>query len=103
MTLSPNQKGILTALLRDMTSGHVSTLVASLGEPNSQIGTSTDSKNYAFLQKMSEWGLAEEVALEVDLPPEIRDVLTSFVVNGDGKAVIGELLQAPFLNEEREP
>ncbi len=102
MTLSTKKREILIELLSELTPGHISTLVASLNEPDSQIGTSVDSRNYAFLQKMSEWGLAEEVPLKVDLPPELQDVLTSFSVNEDGKAEIEKLLRAASINRERD-
>ena len=51
MTLSPEQRDMLIKLLRELTPGHVSTLNVALDEPDSQIGTSTDSENYAFLPK----------------------------------------------------
>ena len=81
-------------LLSELTPGHVSTLVASLSEPDSRIGTSTDSKNHVLLQKMSEWGLAKEVPLEVDMLPEIQAVLTSFSISEDGKTEIRGLLES---------
>ena len=102
MTLLPEKREILIKLLGELTPGHISTLVASLSEPSSQIGTSTDSKNYAFLKKLSEWGLAEEVPLEVDMPPEIQDALTSFSLNEDGKAELKRLLSAASVYRERE-
>ncbi len=89
-------------LLGELTPGHISTLIASLSEPSSHIGTSTDSKNYTFLKKLSQWGLAEEVPLEVDLPPEIQETLTSFSLNEDGRAELKRLLSAAFGYKERE-
>ena len=95
MALSPEQREIMIELLHELTPGHISTLVASLSEPGSQIGTSTNSKNYTFLQKLSDWGLAKEVPLEVDMPPEIQAVLTSFSINEDAKTDIAKLLDLP--------
>ena len=92
MTLLPEQREILIRLLGELTPGHISTLIASLSEPSSQIGTSTDSKNYAFLKMLCQWELAEEVPLEVDLPPEFQDTLASFSLNEDGKAELKRLL-----------
>lgn len=100
MTLSVEDKEILLGLLSELTPGHVSTLVASLGEPGSQIGTSTDSKNFAFLQRMAELGLAEEVRLEIDLPAEMQDVLTSFCLNDDGRKELEALLRAASSHSE---
>ena len=102
MTLPPEKREILIELLGELTPGHISTLVACLGEPSAQIGTSTDSKNYAFLKKLSEWGLAEEVPLEVDWPPEIQDAVTSFALNEDGKAELKRLLTAASAYRKRE-
>jgi hypothetical protein len=93
MTLSAEERDMLIDFLRELTPGHVSTLVASLSEPGSQIGTSTDSKNYVFLQKLCELGLAKEVPLELDLPPEIQTVLTSFLIDEEAKAEIADLLR----------
>ena len=95
MALSPEQRKILIELLNELTPGDISTLVASLSEPGSLIGTSTNSKNYAFLQKLSEWGLANEVPLKVDMPPELQAVLTSFSINEDAKTEIAKLLDLP--------
>jgi len=93
---------MLIDLLRGLTPGHVSTLVVSLSEPGSQIGTSTDSKNYVFLQKLCEWGLAKEVPLQLDMPPEIQAALTSFSIDEDAKAEIADLLQAASCNMKRD-
>jgi hypothetical protein len=93
MTLSSEKREILIELLRSLMPGQISTLGLSLSERDSQIGTSTDSKNYAFLQKLSEWGFAREVPLEVDMPPEIQVKLTSFAINEDVKEGIAKLLR----------
>jgi hypothetical protein len=93
MALSPEEKEIFFDLLRGLTPGHASTVIASLSEPESRIGTSTDSANYAFLQQLCEWGLAKELPLEVELPPEIQSALTSFSINEDAKAEIAQLLK----------
>jgi hypothetical protein len=93
MLITPDKKKILVGLIHNLTPGHISTLVASLREPYSQIGTSTNSENYAFLQQLSEWGLAREIPLEVDFPPEIQAVLKSFLINEDAKAEIAKLLR----------
>ena len=66
MTLSPDQKGIFFGLFRALTPGHASTVIASLSEPGSLVGTSIDSENYAFLLKLCEWGPAREVPLELE-------------------------------------
>ena len=92
MTLSPEEREIFFELLRGLTPGHASTVIASLREPGSRIGTSTDSANHAFLQKLCEWGLAKELPLDVEMPPEIRSTLTSFSIHEDAKAEITRLL-----------
>ena len=95
MSLSPEKRATLIELLGELTPGHVSTLVASLNEPGSRIGTSTDSRNYAFLKQMSEWGLAEEVPVDIDMPPEIQAAVTSFSLNEDGRTELKRVLTAP--------
>jgi hypothetical protein len=64
-----------------------------LSEPGSQIGTSTDSENYVFLQKLCECGLAKEVPLDLDMGPG-PPAVTSFSINDDAKADIADLLRA---------
>jgi hypothetical protein len=103
MILSPEMAAPLIALLSKMTPGEISTLAASLEEPDSRIGTSTSSAHYAFLKKLCEWGLAKEVPLELDLPPELRARVTSVAINPDAKATIGDLLKAASLNRGRTP
>ena len=96
--LSKEQRDTLTTLLQALTPGHVSTLISSLNEADSQIGTSTDSKHYAFLNKLCEWGLAKEIGLDVDLPAGLMDGLTSFSINENDKAEIAELIQSADLD-----
>ena len=81
MKLPAEDRELLIGLLRDLTPGALSTLVAALREPNSRIGTSIGSKNYVFLQKLCELGLAKEVPLEVDMPPELQAVLRSVLID----------------------
>ena len=92
MALSPEQKTIFFEFLCELTPGPRSTLIASLREPGSRIGTSTDSANHAFLSQLCEWGLARELPLEVEMPPEIRSMLTTFSLNEDAGAEITRLL-----------
>ena len=92
MALSPEEKDNFFKLLRSLTPRHASTVIASLGEPGSRIGTSTDSANYAFLHKLCEWGLAKEVPLDLEMPPEIQSVLTSFSINEDAKSEIAQFM-----------
>lgn len=94
MTLSAEQTAILLELLGRMNTGHISTLIACLDEPNSQIGTSGDSASHAFLQQLCQWGLARELPLEVDLPPDLRANLTSFSINEEAKAEIAQFLSS---------
>ena len=91
--ISADNLDSLLELLRNMTPGHVSTLIASLNEPNSQIGTSRDSANYAFLLKLVELKLAEEIPLQVDLPGDIAEMLTTIVIKEEAKTDIVSLLK----------
>jgi len=102
MTLPAEEKDLLIELLRDLTPGHLSTLVASLSEPNSQIATSTDSKNYVFLQKLCEFGLAKKLRLDLDMPSELQAVLTSFSINENAKTEIAGFLEAMPSNMDRD-
>ena len=103
MTLSPEMTALLIALLSKMTPGQISTLAASLSEPDSRIGTSTASAHYAFLKQLCDWGLAKEVPLEVDLPPELQTRVTSVSINADAKGAIAHLLESASLNRDRTP
>ena len=102
MTLSSEQRAVLIELLRKLTPGELSTVVASLSEPGSRIGTSTNSRNYAFLQQLSAWGLASELSLDVDLPPELQTVLTSFSIQEEAKAEIAELIRTASVDREHD-
>jgi hypothetical protein len=102
MTQSSEDREALLGLLSRLSPGELSTLVASSAEPGSQIGTSTDSENFAFLRRMADLGLAEEVPLQIDLPPEIRDLLTSFSLTKAGRKELETLLQAASLGPWRE-
>ena len=102
MAVTPEQSDVLIDLLRRMTAGHVSTIAASLREPGSRIGTSRSSENYAFLRMLCDYGMAEELPLDVDLPDEVLAELTSFVIDEDAKPAIASLLLAEF-GEGREP
>ena len=93
MPLNPTQKEIFFARIRDLTPAHLSTILASLREPGSQIGTSRNSANHAFLKQLCEWGLARELPLEVEMPPGIMAMLSTFSINEDAKAEIAHLLE----------
>jgi hypothetical protein len=93
MILSPEVIASLLPLLREMTPGQISTLSASLSEPDSRIGTARASAHYAFLEKLCEWGLATEFPLD-DLPQELQARLTSVAINEDAKPAIARLLDS---------
>lgn len=101
MSVTPEQSGVLVDLLRHMTAGHVSTIVASLREPGSRIGTSASSANYEFLRKLCDFDMAEELPLDVDLPEEVLAGLTSFVIREDAKTEIASLVRTAGLEHER--
>ena len=78
----------LRVLFKALSNAQRSTLVASIAEPGSQIGTSSDSDNYAFLRKLAEFGLAEEISLGIDLPDELGNKLTTFRISENSSALI---------------
>ena len=92
MALSEDERATLMGLLEDLSPAQLSTLVVALGEPESQIGTSSESANYAFLKKLCEFGIAEEVPLEVDLPPDLQAVLRAVLICENAKPEIANLL-----------
>lgn len=87
--LQANKETIIKLLL-DLSSEELSTLVAALNEPNSQIGTSKHSTNYCFLRKLVELELAEEIPLGSIMPPTV----TSFRIKDDVKPDIADLLES---------
>jgi hypothetical protein len=93
MEISPEKREILTELIGNLTLPQVSTLIESSREPNSLVGTSTDNANYAFLRKLTEWGFAREVPLDVDVPPEVRTTIKAFAINNDVRPEIIKLLR----------
>ena len=92
MTLSVEQQERLRRLLAQLTLGYLSTLRASLARPGSLIGTSSDSAHQALLQQLCDWGMAEAVPLDVDLPPELLATLGSFKIHDGTADEIGALL-----------
>ena len=78
----------LRLLYSALSNGQRSTLTAAIRETNSQIGTTTDSRNYAFLRKLTDHGLAEELSLGVDLPVNAGGQLTSFRLSHDAATLI---------------
>lgn len=92
MVLSLEDRAELAALFGKLTPSHVSTIVASLSEPGSLIGTVKESANYAFLQKMAALGLAAEVPLPEDLDGEVRASATAFTLSAEAGPEIEHLL-----------
>ena len=92
MALSKDERKTLIGLLEDLSPAQLSTLVGAVGEPNSRIGTSTESANFALLKKLCEFGIAEEVPLEVDLPPNLQAVLRAVLICESAKPEIAKLL-----------
>jgi len=91
--VSPNNTDTLLNLARNLTRGEISTIVASLKEPNSQIGTSRASTNYLFLKKLAELGVADEIKLEADIPDDVKANLTSFTIKEQKISEIVDLLK----------
>jgi len=92
MPMSPEQREEFVRLVRELTPGQLSTLIASLGEPGSQIGTSRSSANYRLLQALCDWGMAEAVPIDADMPPAIRAAVASFAVRDESRAELARLL-----------
>lgn len=92
MTLSEEDRDSLIGLLKGLSEAQLSTLVAAIGEPESQIGTSTDSANYAFLKKLCDLGVAEEVPLKVELPADRQAALRAVRIRESAKTEIASLL-----------
>ena len=71
-------------------------LIASLGELGSQIGTSRSSANYRLLQALCDWGMAEGLPIDVDMPPAVRAAVASFAIRDEWRTEIARLLdEAP--------
>jgi len=92
MLISAEQRHTIVGLVRALTPGQLSTIVASLGEAGSQIATSRSSTHFTLLKTLSEWGLAHEVPLDVDMPAGIKAAVTSFAIDDDARADLAMLL-----------
>jgi len=89
-----DDKQILVELLRRLNASDMSVLEATLHTPDSQIATVTNSANDVLWSKMSELGLAREMTLELDMPPQLRTFQPkSFALTEAGRTALPELLK----------
>jgi hypothetical protein len=95
MALSLEDRAELAELFGTLTPDHVSSIVASLGDPGSVIGTAKNSTKYTFFQKMAALGLAVEVPLPEEIDPEVRASVTSFALSAAAGPEIEFLLNDP--------
>ena len=93
MPIPSNDRKKILQLFEALSEGEASTIIASLKEENSQIGTSVHSKNYQFLTQLVRMGLAREKPLDIDLP-----TVTSFSINNSAKSEISSLIESLSTN-----
>jgi hypothetical protein len=90
MPLSRDDQRLLPALIWSLKPSDLSVLQAHLQEAGaSQIGTAKNSGNDIFYSKLQALGLAREVPLSLDLPPEALEALKNiktFTLTEAGKA-----------------
>jgi hypothetical protein len=85
---------ILLDLLRKLKPSDMSVLQASLQTPDSQIATVKGSANDALWSKLVEFGLANEMTLDVETPPSLPNFHPkSFALTDRGRVVIPALLK----------
>lgn len=85
----------LIDLVQALSPGERSVLVATLETPNSQIATVRNTPNDRLWSKLVELGLAQEMALEINLPPALAHVQPrSFALTELGRAELPQLLPA---------
>ena len=85
----------LMQLMKQLSPGERSVLVATLDTPNSQIATVRNTPNDRLWSKMAELGLAQELVLDIDLPLLLKHVEPrSFALTELGRAKLPELLPA---------
>jgi hypothetical protein len=83
----------LLQLVQRLSPGERSVLVATLETPDSQIATVRSTPNDRLWSKMVELGLAQEMTLEIDLPPALQHVQPrSFALTDLGRARVRQLL-----------
>ena len=80
--------------LKNLTAGHLSTIAASLDTPDSQVATTTDSKNFAFLKVLEKVGMATEIPISTDLQPNNKNNVTSFQINEKSKETVRKLIHS---------
>ena len=94
MGTSQDEQRVLIELLRKLKPSDMSVLEANLLTPDSQIATVRNSANDILWSKMAELGLAREVALEVEFPPELATFQPkSFALTEQGRSAIPKLLE----------
>lgn len=83
----------LLQLMQRLSPGERSVLAATLETPDSQIATVRNTPNDRLWSKMVELGLAQEMTLEIDLPPALQHVQPrSFALTELGRVKVRQLL-----------
>jgi hypothetical protein len=83
----------LLQLMQRLSPGERSVLAATLETPDSQIATVRNTANDRLWSKMVELGLAQEMTLEINLPPALQHVQPrSFALTELGRVKVRQLL-----------
>lgn len=83
----------LLDLLRHLSASDLSVLQAAVGVPGSQIATVKGSANDVFWSRLVDLGLARELTLDIELPPQLSHLRPkSFALTDEGGTAVRELL-----------
>jgi hypothetical protein len=83
----------LLQLVQHLSPGERSVLVATLETPDSRIATVRNTANDRLWSRLVELGLAQEMTLEIDLPPALQHVQPrSFALTELGRVKVRQLV-----------
>lgn len=91
--MNEDEQGVID-LLRSLKPSDLSILDAALATPDSQIATVRNSPNDMLWSALERLGLAQEVVLDIEIPPMLKNFHPkSFAITDRGNAEIPRLLK----------
>lgn len=83
----------LKGLVGAMNAADLSVLQATVATPDSQIATVRNSPNDRVWSRLTQLGLAQELPLELEIPPQLKDFQPrSFALTATGREIFQRLL-----------
>lgn len=92
MTISRDDEAALLGLLTQLRTDHLSSIVGSLSEPDSLIGTTKNTVKHDFFAKLVELDMAVESPFPEEIDPAFREEVTAFMIHEESKPEVARLV-----------